>query len=213
MRKHIIYRYFLFLSLVGLMQLTFSCSSSSNEIEPLKPEGEDTPLEKDEYTFLNVEYRKWQNGTFQAWTTADSRETRTIDNMNWYTPSSDYSRTAWGGRIGLQPSSVVGKESFYQRIPIAVWSAGIAAMMVIALGLGLIFYSENQAGGSGEWSCYEGSYVEVGGKRISDVKQIMPCIIETLEEAERVEKLAQERVEEICRSEKEIEEKELLVSE
>ncbi len=77
----------------------------------------------------------------------------------------------------------------------------------------LIFYSENQAGGSGEWSCYEGSYVEVGGKRISDVKQIMPCIIETLEEAERVEKLAQERVEEICRSEKEIEEKELLVSE
>ena len=108
---------------------------------------------------------------------------------------------------------VVGKEGFYQRIPIAVWSAGIAAMMVIALGLGLIFYSENQAGGSGEWSCYEGSYVEVGGKRISDVKQIMPCIIETLEEAERVEKLAQERVEEICRSEKEIEEKELLVSE
>ena len=65
------------------MQLTFSCSSSSNEIEPLKPEGEDTPLEKDEYTFMNVEYRKWQNGTFQAWTTADSRETRTIDNMNW----------------------------------------------------------------------------------------------------------------------------------
>lgn len=52
-----------------------------------------------------------------------------------------------------------------------------------------------------------------GGKRISDVKQIMPCIIETLEKAERVEKLAQERVEEIHRSEKEIEEKELLVSE
>ena len=45
------------------------------------------------------------------------------------------------------------------------------------------------------------------------MKQIMPCIIETLEKAERVEKLAQERVEEIHRSEKEIEEKELLVSE
>ena len=96
------------------MQLTFSCSSSSNEIEPLKPEGEDASLEKDEYTFMNVEYRKWQNGTFQAWITADSRETRTIDNMNWYTPSSDYSRTAWGGRIGLQPSSVVGKEGFFR---------------------------------------------------------------------------------------------------
>ena len=42
---------------------------------------------------------------------------------------------------------VVGKEGFYQRIPVAVWSSGIAAMMVIVLGLGLIFYSENQAGG------------------------------------------------------------------
>ena len=63
---------------------------------------------------MNVEYRKWQNGTFQAWTTADSRETRTIDNMNWYTPSSDYSRTAWGGRNGLQPSSVTGKEGFFR---------------------------------------------------------------------------------------------------
>ncbi len=109
--------------------------------------------------------------------------------------------------------SSIGRGSFYHRIPIAVWSAGIAAMMVIALGLGLIFYSESQKDGSDEWSCYEGSYVEVGGKRISDVEQIMPCIIETLEKAEQVEKLAQERVEEIRRSEKEIEEKELLVSE
>ena len=36
---------------------------------------------------------------------------------------------------------VVGKESFYQRIPIAVWSAGIAAMTVIALGLGCLLYT------------------------------------------------------------------------
>lgn len=110
----------------------------------------------------------------------------------------------------LQPDR---KERFYQRIPIAVWSAGIAAMIVVALGLGLIFYSENRAVGGSEWACYEGSYVEVGGKRISDVEQIMPYIIETLDKAEQVEKLAQERVEEICRSEKEIAEKELLVSE
>ena len=108
---------------------------------------------------------------------------------------------------------VVGKEGFYQRIPVAVWSAGIAHDGHCA---GVRFYfriRKTNADGSGEWSCYEGSYVEVGGKRISDVKQIMPCIIETLEKAERVEKLAQERVEEIHRSEKEIEEKELLVSE
>ena len=81
------------------------------------------------------------------------------------------------------PEEEIGKDTggwkrrLYQRIPVAVWSVGIAAMIVILWGLGLIFYSENQAGGSGEWSCYEGSYVEVGGKRISDVKQIMPCII------------------------------------
>ena len=81
------------------------------------------------------------------------------------------------------------------------------------LGLPVTALEDRPEFAEDEWSCYEGSYVEVGGKRISDVKQIMPCIIETLEEAERVEKLAQERVEEICRSEKEIEEKELLVSE
>ena len=113
MRKHI-YRHFLFLSLLGLMQFVVAGCSSSDEKEPLKPEGGDIPSDKEEYTFLNVEYRKWQNGTFQAWTTADSQETRTIDNMNWYTPSSDYTRTAWGGRIGLQPSSVVGKEGFFR---------------------------------------------------------------------------------------------------
>ena len=50
MRKHI-YRHFLFLSLLGLMQFVVAGCSSSDEKEPLKPEGEDTPLEKDEYTF------------------------------------------------------------------------------------------------------------------------------------------------------------------
>lgn len=123
---------------------------------------------------------------------------------------------AWyeGGMQG-EPGALqaAGKERFYQRIPVAVWSAGIAAMVVVAMGLGLIFYSESRTDGGSEWACYEGSYVEVGGKRISDVEQIMPYIIETLDKAERVERLAQERVEEICRSEKEIAEKELLVSE
>ena len=109
MRKHT-YQYSFFLYLCWMMLPMVGCSSS----DVTEPENPDTPLTGDEYTYLNIEYRKWQNGTFQAWTTADSRETRTIDNMNWYTPSSDYVRTAWGGRVGLQPTSVVGKDGFFR---------------------------------------------------------------------------------------------------
>ena len=109
-----IYQCFLTFGMVVLLLLTIACSSS----ETTESSGLEQPIlphpTGNEYTFLNVEYRKWQNGTFQAWTTADSKETRTIDYMNWYVPSSDYSRTAWGGRIGLQPSSVVGKEGFFR---------------------------------------------------------------------------------------------------
>lgn len=94
------------------MSFVTGCSSSDTG-ELSEPEAPTTPA-TDEYTYLNVEYRKWQNGTFQSWTTADSRETRIIDNMNRYTPSLEYSRTAWGGRIGLQPSSVTGKDGFFR---------------------------------------------------------------------------------------------------
>ena len=110
MERHI-YRYFRFFYLSGLI-LLFATSCSADAGEPSEPETPTTPT--DEYTYLNVEYRKWQNGTFQLWTTADSRETRIIDNMNWYAPSGDYTRTAWGGRNGLQPSSVTGKEGFFR---------------------------------------------------------------------------------------------------
>ncbi|MDL2210958.1 hypothetical protein LJB79_00020 [Bacteroides sp. OttesenSCG-928-M17] len=103
------YRNSLF-GMITLMLLIISCSSSDIH-EPSEPE---TPSTTDEYTYLNVEYRKWQSGTFQPWTTADARETRTIDNMNRYAPTSDYNRTAWGGRMGLQPTSVVGKEGFFR---------------------------------------------------------------------------------------------------
>lgn len=110
MERHI-YRYFRFFYLSGLI-LLFATSCSADAGEPSEPETPTTPT--DEYTYLNVEYRKWQNGTFQLWTTADSRETRIIDNMNRYAPSGDYTRTAWGGRNGLQPSSVTGKKGFFR---------------------------------------------------------------------------------------------------
>lgn len=52
----------------------------------------------------------------------------------------------------------------------------------------------------------------MNGKRITDVKKIMPCIIETLEYANEVEQLARQRIDEIHRSEQEIKEKEDLVN-
>lgn len=110
MEKHT-YRHFLFFCLTAFMLFASSCSSTDDAAEPAEPE---ITSSTDEYTYLNVEYRKWQNGTFQSWTTADSRETRIIDNMNRYAPVSNYTRTAWGGRIGLQPSSMTGKDGFFR---------------------------------------------------------------------------------------------------
>ena len=63
-----------------------------------------------------------------------------------------------------------------------------------------------------EWACYEGSYIEVRGKRITNVKQILPSVLETLNEADRIEQLAQERIDEIKRSEEFVRQKEMLVN-
>lgn len=81
----------------------------------------------------------------------------------------------------------------------------------IGAGVSWVFSGQNLAKNH-KWSCYEGSYIEVNGKRITDVKKIMPCIIETLEYANEVEQLARQRIDEIHRSEQEIKEKEDLVN-
>ena len=86
------------------------------------------------------------------------------------------------------------------------------AMVVVTLGLGLLVFSGQNLAKNHKWSCYDGSYIEVNGKRITDVKKIMPCIIETLEYANEVEQLARQRIDEIHRSEQEIKEKEDLVN-
>ncbi|WP_294617786.1 hypothetical protein [uncultured Bacteroides sp.] len=111
MKIHV-YQYFLLFCFLGLLSPVAGCSDTVEPSEPEQPIPP-TPAE-DEYTLLNVEYRKWQIGTFQGWETTDSQETRIIDNMNWYTSTSDFSRTAWGRRIGLQPSSIVGKSGFFR---------------------------------------------------------------------------------------------------
>ena len=104
------------------------------------------------------------------------------------------------------------RKTFSLRIPVTAWSAGIAAMVVVTLGLGLLVFSGQNLAKNHKWSCYDGSYIEVNGKRITDVKKIMPCIIETLEYANEVEQLARQRIDEIHRSEQEIKEKEDLVN-
>ena len=92
------------------------------------------------------------------------------------------------------------------RIPLELWSMGIAAMLVIGIGLGIVLSFGDST--NEEWSCYEGSYVEVNGKRITDVKTIMPIILKTLTEAEAIEKGIEERLAEIQRTEEEIAERE-----
>ena len=97
----------------------------------------------------------------------------------------------------------------WKRIPLELWSMGIAAMVVIGIGLGIILSFGNST--NEEWSCYEGSYVEVNGKRFTDIETIMPIILETLAEAEAIEKGIEERLAEIQRTEEEIEKREEIV--
>lgn len=92
----------------------WACSSSA-EIEESKLEIiQPSQPDKQEYTYHPVEYRKWQSGNFQSWSTQDSRETRTIDGMNWYQPTVQHAQTFWGGRTNLHPTSVIGKKGFFR---------------------------------------------------------------------------------------------------
>ena len=97
----------------------------------------------------------------------------------------------------------------WKRIPLELWSMGIAAMLVISIGLGIVLSFGDST--NEEWSCYEGSYVEVNGKRFTDIETIMPIILETLAEAEAIEKGIEERLAEIQRTEEEIEKREEIV--
>ena len=93
-------------------------------------------------------------------------------------------------------------QPLWKRLPVEIWSMGIAAMLVIGIGLGITLSFDNVQ--NEEWSCYEGSYVEVNGKRITDVETILPIILETLAEAEAIEKGIEKRLAEIRLTEEEI---------
>lgn len=125
---------------------------------------------------------------------------------------------AWyeGGMQEELESVVVEKPKSQKKrfkIPIIVWSAGIAAMVVVTLGVGILFFSEHSGGVQMEkWACYEGSYIEAGGKRVTDIKQILPLILEEQAEAERKEKLAEQRIREMEKKEEQVKEKEMMVN-
>lgn len=113
-----LFRYHI-VSCLSILIACMAACSSPEVIEPKKPEPPVIPEEpsdplKEEYSYVQVQYRKWQNGTFQPWASDESGKTRIIDNMNWYKATSDYSKTVWGGRVGLNPSSVTGKEGFFR---------------------------------------------------------------------------------------------------
>ena len=100
-------------------------------------------------------------------------------------------------------------QPLWKRLPLEIWSMGIAAMLVIGIGLGIVLSFDN--GQHEEWSCYEGSYVEVNGKRISDIKTIMPIILETLANAEAIEKDVEKRLTEAQQAEEEIAKQEEII--
>ena len=86
-------------------------------------------------------------------------------------------------------------QPLWKRIPLEIWSTGIAAMLVIGIGLGIVLsFGDNQ---HEDWSCYEGSYVEVDGKRITDIETILPIILETLKGAEEIEQRTEARLKRI----------------
>ena len=87
-----------------------------------------------------------------------------------------------------------------------IWNISIAAMLILGIGLGIILSFDK--GQHEEWASYEGSYVEVNGKRITDIAEIMPFILQTLAEAEAIERNIEERLAKIQDTENYIKEKE-----
>ena len=111
-----------------------------------------------------------------------------------------------------EQAAVALKTSRRFHLPVEIWCIGIAATIAVVVGLGTLLFWDKDNNELDEWACYEGSYIEVRGKRITNVKQILPSILETLNEADRIEQLAQERIDEIKRSEEFVRQKEMLVN-
>lgn len=90
---------------------TVSCTDDKTG----EPSGGTGGGDKPEYSYTAVEYRKIQSGSFQAWTTADAAETRTIAGMNRFSPVDAHVETAWGGRLDYdEPAFVTGTAGYFR---------------------------------------------------------------------------------------------------
>jgi hypothetical protein len=110
---------------------------------------------------------------------------------------------------GMPDAPKAQKKPLWRYIPVKIWSAGIAAMLVIGLGVGI--FSSLDLNKDEEWVCYEGSYVKVNGQLITDVKKILPIILQTQADGEKIERDLERQLAEIQSIEAEAEEKEAML--
>ena len=113
---------------------------------------------------------------------------------------------------GMPDAPKAQKKSLWRCIPVEIWSAGIAAMLVIGLGVGIFSsLASLDVNKDEEWDCYEGSYVKVNGQLITDVKKILPIILQTQADGEKIERDLERQLAEIQNIEAEAEKKEAML--
>jgi hypothetical protein len=74
----------------------------------------------------------------------------------------------------------------HRSLHLTILRLAIAAAIVLAFGVGIRLYTQYEQ--QKEYACYEGSYIIRNGKKITDMKTIMPVIKKTILAAERQEK-------------------------
>ena len=110
---------------------------------------------------------------------------------------------------GMPDAPKAKKKPLWRYILVKIWSAGIAAMLVIGLGVGI--FSSLDLNKDEEWVCYEGSYVKVNGQLITDLKKILPIILQTQADGEKIERDLERQLAEIQSIEDEAERKEAML--
>ena len=110
---------------------------------------------------------------------------------------------------GMPDAPKAQKKPLWRNIPVKIWSAGIAAILVIGLGVGI--FSSLDLNKDEEWACYEGSYVKVNGQLITDLKKILPIILQTQADGEKIERDLERQLAEIQSIEDEAERKEAML--
>jgi hypothetical protein len=83
-------------------------------------------------------------------------------------------------------------QKHHKRLSLLLTRCAIAASIALIVGYGLSLYIGNQEEKS-DYSCYEGSYIIRNGKKITDLKTIMPIIKRVDKASDRQEKNIEEK--------------------